>query len=404
MSQVGAARTERSGVDRPAAIAAASYLIALNALIINVQPLILGALAKGYALGDRQLGYVSAVFVGFNTLATVSGPLWVRRVDWRLLSWVALGGATACLAAGGYFSQLASVLFLFALIGAFKGAVFIPSFASLGDTSNPDRSYAVSTVLQGVSAAAVAAPLSAWIIPNFGVHGLFLTLAAVMSTGLVAICWLPRAGDVQRKERTGQVGAKVLSGAAIAPAIGLLALGCFGGGAAAFWYFVERIGADRGVAPALIGMTLSLTALASIVTAAIVAWIGGRLPSLAIAVGGVCVMLFGFASLHLSRDIGFVAANLLFSLGWGLSTPGFWAVLAKIDATTRLFVVAPAASGLAAVIVGLVAGAVIEAGSYAGLIGFSSTLLMVSALLIVAASLVFGRLPISPKAAPANVR
>lgn len=376
--QRGAAAITR-GVDEPISIGAAAYLVALNALIVNVQPLILGALAEGYGLADRDLGYISSVYIGFNTLCTLTGPWWVRRVDWRITCFCALFVATLALGAGALVGQLVSILLLFAVIGLAKGMVFVPSFASLGDASNPDRSYGISVALQSVTAAAVAAPLSAYVIPHFGVQGLFLTIAALMATGLVACIWVPSRGRLQTApEQLAAAAVPLLSRAAVPAMVALLALMAFGGGAAAFWFFVERIGTDRGVAHGVIGSVISFTALSGIVTSSAVAALGGRVSTLLIIATGVAGMLLGYASLAAEATLGFVLCNLLFALGWGFATPAFWAVLRKVDATGRLFVAAAAASGLAAVLVGLVVGNVIEVGGYAGLIAFSSLLLILS--------------------------
>lgn len=66
MSETG---RERSEVDARTATFAAGWLIALSQLLINVQPLSLGAIAEAHHLSDRQLGYLSAAFVGSSTWA-----------------------------------------------------------------------------------------------------------------------------------------------------------------------------------------------------------------------------------------------------------------------------------------------------------------------------------------------
>lgn len=370
----------RHPVDAPVAIFTAAYVVSLNHMVVNIQPLLLGALAKDYGLTDRHLGQVSAVYIGFITLLSLSGPFWVRRVNWRLFTMIAAVVSAGVLLWGATIHTTAMFMLLFAILGAIKGCMGVPPFASLGDASNPDRAYAVSAILQGLMSAAVAAPLAAYIIPHYGLSGLLITLAAIYATGLVAALWLPARGRIRvTNAQSAAPSASLLSTAAIPPLVAALGLALFMGGILAFWYFVERIGASRGVPAGLIGMTLSATALASMSTSALNAWLGGRFPTIAFIVVGTAVILSGYATLLIPGDVAFVVANLLFALGWGFATPAYWAILRKVDSTGRLFVVAPAASGLAGVVIGMVSGPIIEAGGYSGILSVS-TALMVTAI------------------------
>lgn len=384
----GGGKSGGATVDAPSAITAASYLIGINQLIVNLQPLVLGALADTYRLGDRQLGYVSAVFIGFNTLAVVSAPFWVRGVNWRILSAAAVGLAAAVLAAGAKLSTLTAILALFAVLGVLKGTLGAPSFASLGDTANPDRSYAASLISQSLLAAAAAVPVAQWIIPQYGVVGLFLSLAAVVATGLLAARFLPDAGVVPASAGPEAPKAVLLSRGTLAPAVGLLALGLFVCGILAFWYFVERIGAARGVPHGLIGGAVSLCALATVATAGIVAWLGGRVSTLWFVAAGNLIVIAGYACLVVDADLAFVLTAILFAMGWGLAQPGYWTIIRKVDVSGRLFVAAPAAGGLAGVLTGILAGPVIERSGYTGLILSSAGLLIASGVcLLIAAHL-----------------
>lgn len=373
-------------VDAPSAVAAASYLVGINQLISNLQPLVLGALADAYHLRDAQLGHISSIFIGFNTLAVLSAPLWVRRVNWRTITMATVVLAALTLALGAALSTLPAVLLLFAVLGLIKGTLGAPAFASLGDTANPDRSYAASLIFQSLLAAAAAIPVAEWLVPGYGVVGLFLGLAALVATGLVAARWLPSSGAAPVDPATGERSSLFRPRSVLAPAIGLFALGLFVCGIVSFWYFAERIGAARGVPHGLIGAAVSLCSLATILTAGVVAWLGGRVPSLWFVVLGNLVVLGGYLCLILPQDLAFMIAATLFAMGWGLAQPGYWTIIRKVDVTGRLFVAAPAAGGLAGVLTGIIAGPIIERGGYAGLILFSSALLAASAVVLLLAA------------------
>lgn len=377
----------KNNLDARPVLAAGAYLIALNQLVVNIQPLLLGAIAQGYGMSDRQLGHVSAVYVGATTIATLAAPLWIRKVDWRLFTTIAVVCCVGAFIFGATLRSAELFLAIFGILGILKGCFGAPAFAALGDSTSPDRAYGLSVVLQGVLAAAIAFPISGLIVPRFGVSGLFVFLACVYATGVLAARWMPRAGRVAAAQGEGAPAAlPLLSRAAVAPLIALVATALFVGGILAFWYFVERIGTARGVAPAIIGMTISVTALCSVMTSALNTWLGGRLPTTAFIAAGTALLLAGYAVLAFPGSIPFMICNLLFALGWGFAQPAYWAVARLVDRTGRLFVAAPAASGIAGVAIGVIAGPVIETGGYSGLLWFSAALMTAGMILAVAVS------------------
>lgn len=378
---------EKNHLDARSVLTAGAYLIALNQLVVNIQPLLLGAMAQGYGLSDRQLGHVSAVYVGATTLATLAAPFWIRKVDWRLFTTIAVVCCVGVFFFGATLRSPELFLLVFGMLGVLKGCFGAPAFAALGDSSSPDRAYGLSVVLQGVLAAAIAFPISGFIVPRFGVSGLFVFLACVYATGLLAARWMPRAGHVTvAASEDMSADPSLFSRAAVAPLIALIATALFVGGILAFWYFVERIGTARGVAPAIIGMTISVTALCSVITSALNTWLGGRLPTIAFIAAGTALLLAAYAVLAFPGAVPFMICNLLFALGWGFAQPAYWAVGRLVDRTGRLFVAAPAASGIAGVVIGLIAGPVIETSGYAGLLWFSAALMIIAMLLAVAVS------------------
>lgn len=380
-----ASDTQLGAPDRPTVIAASAYLTGVNALVINVQPIIMGALADGRGLSSGNLGQLSAIFIAFNTLCFLGAPLWIRRVSWRSVAFLSAMGASFVILSGAVAVSFTVLLLVFALLGLVKGFMGAIAFASLGDARNPDRAYGVSVVVQSVLAALVATPLSAVVLPRWGVAGLFIVLALVFTTACIACRWLP-ATRAESASSEAEPDLEAPKASAAAPAIiALAALGLFTGGIIGFWFFLERIGAARGVSGSLVGVAVSLCALSTILSAVLVAALGGRVSSMMFVWAGSAMVLAGFAALAAPGDIAFMSSALLFALGWGLAQPAYWAVVRKVDGTGRLFVAAPAVSGFAGALVGLTAGVVIAWGGYGGLIQVSGGLVMVAAILLVIA-------------------
>lgn len=375
-------------LDSRAAVLAASFLSSLALLTINVQPLILGALAEHYGLSDRTVGQISAALVGSASLMTLTAPFWIRKVDWRTSSLIAIVALVLVTLAGTWATGAGQLLLLFLVFGALQSWLAAPSFAALGDSSNPERAYAINIVLQSVVAAVVAVSLSSYIVPAFGAPGMFVVVAAVLATGVAACRWLPRSGRVPVIDKPARVGPSKIAPSTLAgPLLALLALFALSFGLFGFWFFNERIGAARGHSREFIGIVLSIGSLGNIGSAAMAAWLGGRVNNRVLVAIGSLLLIAAYGTLQIPGPVAFAACNIMFSTAYGVVQPPYWAVLRKVDRTNRLFVLAPAAQGAAGIAVGLVAGPVIERSGYAMLIGLSAGAIVIAGALLALAAL-----------------
>lgn len=371
---------------------AASYLGALAMLGTNMQPVILGTLADAYHFSNREIGALGAVFMGATTLAVATAPSWIRKADWRLVSMTALVLAALVSLWAATVTSLWVFGAIFGALGLVKGCLNSPAFACLGDSANPDRSYGISAVVQAISASAIVWPVSALVVPAYGSKGMFVVIAAVTASGLLFVRFLPahgRPAPLEEGEVAPEPGAPLLSLAAVPAYVMLAAVALFNAGLAGFWMFVERIGVQMGVAPAMIGLALSIGSLASIVAAAVFAWLSVRFSSLVFAALGTACLLACFAVLSVPGTPSYFIANVLFSLGWGLTQPPYWAMLRQVDRTNRLFVASPVASGLAAAVMGAVAGVIVDAFGFGGMTLFCSAACVLA--LVTAAAVLGGR-------------
>lgn len=365
-----------------AMILAASHLIALSQLLTNMQPVVLGSMADGFGFSNGDLGNLSAIYVAFATLVVASAPLWVRRVGWHGVTYIALVLSALVMASGAFFETLPAFLILFAMFGVLKSTLGVPAFACLGDTENPDRNFGIAAVVQAIGATILVAPVATYLIPAYGAPGVFVLMGLLLATGLLVVRFMPKTGQSHQTPDTPPVaGAPFLSRAAIPAYVMLLASALFTAGLVGFWYFVERIGVSKGIPLSTIGLTLSAGSLGSIVAASLVAWLSGRVKGLAFLLVGTILLLSCFAMLQFDGTMPFVLGNILFSLGWGLSQPPYWSILSQVDATKRLFVAAPMAGGVAAATIGVLSGPIIGAYGFNGMIAFSAMTVVVAMLL-----------------------
>jgi hypothetical protein len=366
-----------------AGVLAAAYVSALGNLISNVMPLLLGALADRYGLPDGALGQLNAAFIAATMVTGLTAPYWVPRFDWRIANYVATAGAVAALVIGTGAATIAALLILFTALGLFLGTLALTSFAALGETRFPNRSYATGVTIQSLLAAVANMGISVVLLPYWGVSGIWLGLALLIASGAVATRHHPRCGVAAPAPALDHSTPRghVFTLAALPAMLTLFSIALVIGGIQGYWAFVERIGVGHGLAAEAVAATLSLCAVASIVNSAVVAWIGDRVQALTIIIAGTAIVNLSFFLLSFPGIVPFVASNILFASAFGLLVPSYWAVLKRVDATDRLFVAGPAAASAGAVAVSLIAGTVIGAGGYVGLTIFDGALTIVAALL-----------------------
>ncbi len=97
-------------------------------------------------------------------------------------------------------------------------------------------------------------------------------------------------------------------------------------------------------------------------------WLSRWFNGLQFAVAGSVLVVGGYVLVAIPGPVSFMAGSLIFAFGWGVAQPGFWALAREYDPSARLFVLAPAVAGAAAVLTGFIAGPVIERFGYDGLI------------------------------------
>lgn len=371
----------QSDAPSSAAVIAASLLTGVNQLLVNVQPLLFGALAVRIGLDAGELGYLGAVVIAALTLGSISGPFWVRRVNWRLTCAAGLVGAAVAFLFGAAASSFDAALLIFGAAGLFLGLLSPPAFGCLGDADNPSRAFAISVVAQSSLAATSTLALSFAVIPHFGAPGAFVAVAIAVGIAVPLCRLLPRGASPVREASRPVEGAALLSRAAIPAYAMLVAKALFVSGILGYWIFVERVGVAHGISGERIGLTISLCAVASAVSAGIVGWLAGRVRSVAMIAIGTAIVIGAFVALGVPGFLAFVLSNFLFAFGWGFAQSAYWGLLREVDATSRLFVAGPAAAGAGGVAAGVAAGPVIAASGLSGMTYASGIALLAAALI-----------------------
>ncbi|MAE96471.1 MAG: hypothetical protein CL910_17630 [Deltaproteobacteria bacterium] len=234
--------------------------------------------------------------------------------------------------------------------------------AAASGAPDPERLFAVASVVGGVAGSFAVLPLGS-AIAAAGADGMFLFM--VVATAVVAplLRGLPApasaaAGAAPRIRRAG-AASLVLAG------FFLFALG-----QNAVWAFTERIAKDLGIDVETMAMILAVTNLLGLAGAGGAALLGLRVGRRVPLLGSVAVTMVATAFLVEARGIGgFVAANLFWALGFFFAMPYFLGTLATLDDRGRWAAIGTGLASVGAALGPAAAGLVLAEQGYGPLLG-----------------------------------
>ena len=356
------------------ALMTACFVMAVGGLEFSIMPLFLGGMATGLLFGEQQVGFIgSAYLIGF-TVTSVSAVFWSHRVNWRNGVIVA-----ALVASASYVITMATqdflwILVLVFIVGCARGVFYAISVCSLGDTEQSERSFALGSlatmVLAGLGMLVLPYIMQAWLI-----RGLYLPLIAVSVVGALLARWLPVRARMRAESAQGTHHKNTFQ-----VFLALFGLLIFWIGMCGIWSFLERIGNANGLSPQAIGTVLAVSYVGVILAAVIVAWLGDRIGSAAPIFIGMVTMLVGIAVMD--RPLTFetyMAASIVFQIGWIICYPFTMAVINKADASGRFVPLIAAAQGLGASLGAGLGGTLIGTGDdYSGIYRMGVVCLVVS--------------------------
>ncbi len=139
---------------------------------------------------------VSAVVSLGNTLASLVSPLWIRRLSWRLVTLVTVGGLLAGNVAALYIHALVPFIVLQGIAGLCGGSLYSLSLTVLSDCRHPHRyfAYAIGAQTMCQMAGLYAGP---FLIRHGGVNALLGLFSGLCLIGLPLVRFVPADGHVR---------------------------------------------------------------------------------------------------------------------------------------------------------------------------------------------------------------
>lgn len=345
-------------------MAAASLASAIGGLPFNALPVLLGSLAETFALPAATVGYIgSTCFAGY-LVGTLGAPLWMNRLDWRVLTVVSALGTAGAFAASAFVQHAAALYPAWAAIGFFASTMTCLGMRVLSDLPDKVRAFGVRQGTELAVTAIVLFALPPLVIAVWHYQGAALALAGVvLLLGLSAFrvprhpLVAPPATDGTRQQL---------------PAASLYALGVFFlflVGNIGLWAFLERLGAQLAVRPAEMGLVFAVLKLLGGTAAFAVAAIGERWGERAphvLVLAGVGTGLALLATAH--GFPGFAAGAWLWEFSFTCGCVFQTAIIARRDPSGRAVVLVPAVFALSSMVGPGLAGKLVTLAGYGPLL------------------------------------
>ncbi|MGH8830803.1 MAG: MFS transporter [Polaromonas sp.] len=362
----------------------ASLASTVGGLPFNLLPVMLGSLADSFGLDARAAGLMGSICFAGYLVGTLGAPLWMNRLNWRLLTVVSTAGTALFFALSAGVDSVPLLYAMWALIGFFASTMTCLGMRILSDLPNKVRAFGVRQGVELSVTALVLFALPPLVIAHFKYPGAALALAGVVALLGLSALWVPH-GPPAAASATGHAPAAAAGALPAASWRALALFFLFLVGNIGLWAFLERIGSSLKINPAEMGIVFAVLKLLGSVAAFSVATAGERLAPLratllVLGAVGVGLALLTSASGFAGFALGAWIWEFAFTCGCVFQT----AAIARSDPSGRAVTLVPGVFALSSMAGPGLAGQIVAGGSFGGLLAFAlaSTLVPVLACLL----------------------
>ena len=350
-------------------------------VIFLVLPLYVGLMADSFGFSEKQLGILASMDLAGIALMSLSGPLWIKRFNWRRvmqfsLVWLIAWNLVSVELTG--FGALCTARFLAGLGGGLIAAMVMQSISYI---PNPDRIVAIYVVVQ-VTLQVLGFMLLPSLIMAYGIAGFFGALNFLCVIALFLSRNFPVAGLEEPIEvYTDKVSVSV--NASHRPILVLTGLVLFFIAQVSLFSFIERLGVDSGFEAQDIGNALTVSVvigLAGAVLGAVMSVRFGRF--LPILISGLAQLVCFYL---LTGPIDLLAYTLIvggIQFFWNLPLGYQVGMLISEDPHHRYVLLVPFIQALGITIGPFLGGFAMEFSSYPGLVTLAAVSLVIYVVLL----------------------
>lgn len=355
-----------------------SILGSVAILPILILPTMIGALIDYSGFTESEAGWLAAAGFTGSALGAIAVGFRIRHLDPQKLAVCGLLVMGICDALSALVGQLPVWIFVgLRLVSGLGGAVvYAAVVASLAATANPERSYGIFMVLQfGLSA--VGLYVLPYFLPDIGVVGMYLLLAALAGVSLVL-----RDSVVHRDAAPEEPAIEVRMLLRPAAILAMLGIGIYETANFMQYTYSERIGIGFGLSNLQIGEALGIASLLGVPAALLVVWIGDRFGQLrpllaAIILSVVAHLLLLFPS----GTVSYYLAVYALGIAWSFGLAFFYALEARLDPGGSVVVVGGFFTSCGSVAGPAIAASLVQPEEFAGVIAAAISIYLLAAVL-----------------------
>ncbi len=309
---------------------AAGIYWALALLGMYAQPQLLESIMADHGALEGAVGQMFAFENGalFITLLLASGPMArLSRARTALVGILVLIGGNLFSA---YANSLEALVVARTITGIGAGLTSAPATAAAASSDQPERVFAVITVLHNIVLAAEF-KIIPYVQTETDPTGCYLMMAAVGAASLPLCRWLipPRMSGSSDESFVLLLLSAPNRMLAVAVMAGIFA---FEAGQSGVFTFVDQIGIQAGLNAGDRGTVLSVTSFMGLAGGVVAAWLGARIGRVLPIAIGLSLNVAAAVGLAVSESIfAFSAFNLLWGLAFNFLVPYFMGALAALD-------------------------------------------------------------------------
>jgi len=369
--------TVNNPMDRKLVILSAVVVSAIGAMFYNLLPLFLGVAQDYRDLNNQDIGVLSSLFFAGYTLTTSTAFFWIRRVNWRFLTFTSISLGSLALLLAGYSQHHGLLMFCIFIAGGAFSTVYGIGATALGDTSNPARWYGLKISAEAMLGAILLFVLPGTLISSHGFMGMMMGMVLAVVILAPMLNWLPAAGSTQCEEDGASM--KLPAHLRVAVWIGLFAVTLFIFSATMIWAFVERMANTAGFEAVLVGKILSLTLVFAVLGSVVAVVLGDRFGSGKPFIAAVMIFLLALVWLSNTTTVGHYAVGAcLLTLAIGLGITYAITIVADLDKDGRYVVLTVPAIGIGVMSAPAIGGLLTASGKFAAIFATGGTVVIIS--------------------------
>ena len=346
----------------------------VGVLFYNVMPIYLGYLMEAKSFDYDQIGYMASTFFLAFSIPSATAYFWIRNIKPRTISYISIIFVAVFLFISSYTNSYTYLIVEILVVGSFSGILATLAMTVIGNYKNSTRWYGFKSASESAAGTLLLFVLPSTLIISYGFNGVVYGMLIFILLSIPLVSLISNEPLAESDEDT-MIDTSIKDIPSIFVWMALLAIFFNYITGSAIWAFAERIANikefDSTLVANALGLTLAFAIIGPLISSSISDKYGLKIPFIITSL----LMLIGAYGLTAASTLSSYAIFACIQmLGWGGALPFLYSLVSNSDPNGRYIALAIPALGLGSVVGPALAG---------NLIGESSSMLMLQALVIV---------------------